>query len=256
MAQTAPRAVRSAFMQSRNAHEVVVVDDGSTDSRELCDALCEFVDHRFRYHKLPTNMGPAAARNAGARLASGDLLGFLDGDDELHPDWLESSMHAFTPSADTRIVTSGITRCDQRDGSTEDRLPERLGPAFHGMVARFHGPPTLLVDRRLFNQIGGYDPHLRYGENTDLGLRVAAVLGPNYEHQSAVVPQSLAQWNWAGPTRHSAPNRLASSLEILKKHQIALRRDPILRRRFLAEVEQCQAAMEAAPDPIDQLRLE
>jgi glycosyltransferase involved in cell wall biosynthesis len=75
-------AVRDSTVQP---HEVIVVDDGSTDG--TCDvareggAICVSVPEGPR--------GPAAARNTGARIATGNVLMFIDADVAVHPDALE-----------------------------------------------------------------------------------------------------------------------------------------------------------------------
>lgn len=68
--------------------EVILVDDGSTDgSGDLCDAVCER-DRRFTcIHQ--SNAGVSAARNAGIDVSKGDYIAFVDGDDVLHPCYLE-----------------------------------------------------------------------------------------------------------------------------------------------------------------------
>ncbi len=70
-------AVESALAQSYRDLEVIVVDDGSTDS--TMDVLAEYVD-RVLVISQP-NAGPSAARNRGATAAKGGILAFLDSDD-------------------------------------------------------------------------------------------------------------------------------------------------------------------------------
>ena len=92
--RTIARAVASLRIQSLQAFEVVIVDDGSTDTSweqlELCGAT---TDPRFRCVRQ-ANAGPGAARNAGARLAHGKYLAFLDADDEWLPEHLQRAVQA------------------------------------------------------------------------------------------------------------------------------------------------------------------
>src|SRR5262245_2421921 len=71
------RAVMSALAQTRLPDEIVVVDDGSTDGAG--DAVRE-LDPRVRVVRT-TGLGPAGARNAGARAARAEWLALLDSDD-------------------------------------------------------------------------------------------------------------------------------------------------------------------------------
>jgi glycosyltransferase involved in cell wall biosynthesis len=96
-ADTIGMCLGSIFAQSypRNHFEVIVVDDGSTDetasvARALADALKEPLTVLSQ-----ANAGPAAARNAGIRAASGTIVAFTDADCVATPNWLESLVHVF-----------------------------------------------------------------------------------------------------------------------------------------------------------------
>ena len=80
------RALSSIRAQTFEDFEVIVVDDGSTD--EGARAVESFDDARVRLvHQQ--NAGPGAARNRGIAEARGELLAFLDADDEWTPTYLE-----------------------------------------------------------------------------------------------------------------------------------------------------------------------
>jgi glycosyltransferase involved in cell wall biosynthesis len=83
-------AIESALAQTYKNFEVVVVDDGSTDaSREII--------HRFADRVLPvfkSNGGQSSAFNAGFTRASGDILSFLDSDDQFLPTKVEQVVQA------------------------------------------------------------------------------------------------------------------------------------------------------------------
>lgn len=92
-ASTLPRAIRSVLRQTRPDFELIVVDDGSTD--ETPDVVRRFDDQRIRSERLAGQRGANAARNAGIDMARGELVSFLDSDDELHPTHLERVLEAF-----------------------------------------------------------------------------------------------------------------------------------------------------------------
>lgn len=69
-------AIESVLRQSHPVAELIVVDDGSTDNTK--EVVQKYANVRYIYQ---SQRGPSAARNAGARMASGDWLAFLDSDD-------------------------------------------------------------------------------------------------------------------------------------------------------------------------------
>lgn len=82
----------SCLEQSVPAREVILIDDGSTD--DTSTVIGPFLD-RITYVPIP-NGGVSAARNEGARRATGDWLLFLDSDDILLPTAIESLLKAAT----------------------------------------------------------------------------------------------------------------------------------------------------------------
>ncbi len=72
------------FRRIRRDIEIVVVDDCSTDETPSLIRAAELPENvKLIYHRMPENTGAGAARNAGLELASGDLVMFLDADDQL-----------------------------------------------------------------------------------------------------------------------------------------------------------------------------
>ena len=75
-----PRCVESIMHQTYRKLEIILVDDGSTDgSGDICDEYAGKDDRILVIHKK--NGGLSDARNAGLERASGDYIGFVDGDD-------------------------------------------------------------------------------------------------------------------------------------------------------------------------------
>lgn len=100
------RCLESVSVQSFSDWECILVNDGSTDSSgAICDGWC-IRDERFKsIHQ--SNRGVSTARNNGILASSGDYLCFIDADDWVEADYLESMIgHA----ADADLVVSGQTR--------------------------------------------------------------------------------------------------------------------------------------------------
>lgn len=102
------KCVRSLLDQTYSNLEIILVDDGSTDSSPvLCDKLAEEDNRVVVSHKR--NGGLSDARNHGIALASGEYLSFIDGDDYLSQGAYEAVVAEFEGAAD--IVAFGIELC-------------------------------------------------------------------------------------------------------------------------------------------------
>jgi glycosyltransferase involved in cell wall biosynthesis len=97
-------AIESAFAQRPGAVEVIVVDDESTDNTQ--EALAERFGSSIKLLRMPRRCGPGAARNAGVRVATGELLAFLDSDDVWLPGKLDAELRMFERFPDAEAVVS------------------------------------------------------------------------------------------------------------------------------------------------------
>ncbi|HUY67850.1 MAG TPA: glycosyltransferase family 2 protein [Alphaproteobacteria bacterium] len=170
------RAVMSALGQDGVAVEVIVVDDGSTDSTRA--ALSRIADPRVRRVDLPENRGPGAARNAGIAHATAPWIAILDGDDAFASGRLARCLaRARLLSAD--IVVDNI---EVRREADDARFPMFVPRKFARMealdLARFiagnvffrggyslgYLKPVFSMDFLRRNKIA-YDSSLRIGED-------------------------------------------------------------------------------------------
>lgn len=84
-------SLNSVFAQTYESFEIILINDGSKDTKELEVALEPYFDKII--YGSQKNSGAAQARNAAICLARGELIAFLDGDDVWHSDFLESSVN-------------------------------------------------------------------------------------------------------------------------------------------------------------------
>ena len=111
-------AVESALQQRHRAVEVIVVDDASTDNTS--EMLKNTFGARIHVLKLAIRRGPGAARNAGALLACGEYVAFLDSDDVWLPGKLDAELRVFAefPQANAVVSDSQNFFAGQPDGES------------------------------------------------------------------------------------------------------------------------------------------
>jgi len=173
-AGTIDRTLGSVRSQRFTDFEVIVVDDGSGDATADIALAHAALDARVRVLRCP-HAGVAAARNAGARVAGGEHLVFLDCDDEVDEQWLlRLHQEANTLEAGDRPdLVFGAARAEVSGGETRHWQIAPLGPAFGSIDGAFISG-MFAVRRSLFEEVGGYAVGLEYSENTELGLRLTA----------------------------------------------------------------------------------
>jgi glycosyltransferase involved in cell wall biosynthesis len=159
------RTLRSVLNQSYENIEVIVVDDGSTDSTVAVAKQVAAHDPRVSCHSGP-RAGVAAARNCGIAQARGEFIAPVDADDLWHKDKLLLQRDALSKAG----VRAGVAYCwsvfiDEMDNtlSGKRRRPPRLeGDVLPALLEQnFLGnASTPLIRRSCFDAVGGYDPGL------------------------------------------------------------------------------------------------
>ena len=128
--------------------EVIVVDDGSTDgSAAICD---EFAAGRDGWRVLhQANAGLGAARNAGLDAATGEFVGFVDGDDELLPAY--AALPARAQAAGGDVATGAVQRLEGRRRWPSGLHAQALAGV--GEQATLTQQPSLLYDTTAWNKV-------------------------------------------------------------------------------------------------------
>lgn len=211
-AATVGNAIESALCQTFSDLEVIVVDDGSSDGTDKI--LEETYGDRIRYF-AQANQGVSAARNKGLAEARGEWIALLDSDDLWEKEKLEWQFKAVEQFGsrcggcytDTRFFNYPETRTmfqlaeesyrhEETMGINADVLRVLLRPGGGGMVVC---TCTLLVRADVVGRSGGFNPNLRFGEDSEFMFRLALLTDFCYVNRPLVsVDRSPAEIRHVG----------------------------------------------------------
>lgn len=198
--KTIARCLQACLAQTHAELEVLVVDDGSTDGTAG-------IVRSFPVHYVPQqNRGPAAARNLGARGASGDILAFTDADCVPRPDWIERLLGGFKD----RIVAVGGTYGIVNPEHVLARVVHAEILARHerfGDTVDFLGSFNVAYRKIPFLSVGGFDESFRAAsaEDNDLAYRMS-----DYGGELAFIPNAIVD--------HHHPEKLLPYLRTQMRH--------------------------------------
>lgn len=202
--------IESVLNQTLPAREVIIIDDGSTDdSAEVAAAFGERV--KFVAQE---NQGVCAARNNGAKRASGDVIAFMDSDDIWRPEKLAKQIKAFEADSEVGIVSCGI-RFFNPQGETIVEYNEGMNGYCARDILLYEKPvlnttaSAIAVRRDVFERIGGFDENraLFSAEDREFCYRAALV------SKLAFVPEILVDYRIHGGNGHLNILRMERALE-------------------------------------------
>jgi glycosyltransferase involved in cell wall biosynthesis len=190
------KAIQSVVDQTIAPHEIIVVNDGSTDAS--ASILAELaIKYPIQYYQKE-NGGQSSARNFGVRVSQGELIAFLDQDDVWYPNHLEELVKPFLEKSYPEL---GWTYSTIDEIGAEDEL-YRLDilsycDARHPKKSlaqclstdMFVIPSVTLVSKKAFNDVAGFDERLSGYEDDDLFLRIFSK-----GYGNVFINKSLAQW--------------------------------------------------------------
>ena len=121
---TLERCIKSILRQSFSDYEIIIIDDGSTDSsREISDLYCRRDKRMQVVHQ--NNSGVSVARNVGINIASGQYIMFVDSDDEIESSFFAEYIEA-VEKTNCDIIIGGYTKVSVDESKSEHR-PNKQG---------------------------------------------------------------------------------------------------------------------------------
>jgi glycosyltransferase involved in cell wall biosynthesis len=214
------RALHSVRSQTAPPGEIIVIDDGSTDRGG--EVVQSFTDPRIRLIRQK-NQGVSAARNRGIAEAQGEIIAFLDADDEWRPNFLaiiqklrqgypEAGLYAtayavVSPQGKQQSRIFKLFQSDRAHGLITDYFRVALGfPVWTSAAA---------VPRRVLDEVGGFRVSEVQEEDVDLWLRIALGYPMAWSSEPAAVyhkdatNRSVGFQRWSGEPLISRTGRQA-----------------------------------------------
>lgn len=205
-------AIASALAQTKPLFELIVVDDCSP--AELAPVVAAFGD-RVRHLRLPRNGGPSAARNAGVEAASGEVVAFLDDDDEWLPEKLARQLAPLAQGYEACLCGWQRLGGDFRQVRSVDEVTEEMlrpGNVYCG--------GTGLVARRAALLEEPFDVRITQGEDWDVYVRLAQRRPLAYVREALYLFRySDDHTSMTQSSRRESPQQLLARAAVLTKHR-------------------------------------
>jgi glycosyltransferase involved in cell wall biosynthesis len=216
-------AIESVLSQTLKPSQIILVDDCSTDgSPEVIEGYASRYDDLVTPIYHTENLGVARSRIDGVEAATGDYVSHVDGDDRFLPTKLENEARLLQDDKRVQIAFSDyyyVTADGSRTGSWADSDKPPVGDVFCRTFARDFPKRGLfrneLTERRAWERIGYYDPHLSLYEDYEMLIRLTKHLRVAYHDE----PLSEYRIHEAGLSRARAQEHLAALDYIYEKNE-------------------------------------
>ena len=242
-----PRCLACIEMQTYNNLEIILVDDGSTDSTgRICDEYA-VKDKRARVIHHPQNIGLWAARNTGQDAAHGEYIWMPDGDDYFHKDIVKVMMEAINQTCssgekyDLVIVKHAQTFRFDEDVSSEIK-PAFVEKTLEEVLDVFMCPEDHFTGRNVWNKLcrkelirdirtGNY----KYAQDCDLSLKVY-LKSPRIIYVDTLLYYFLRRPSCIGFTPGYSLHSKQCLVRVLYDNYISRDNIPACYRRFILEM--------------------
>jgi glycosyltransferase involved in cell wall biosynthesis len=207
-------AILSVINQSYFNWQLIIVDDGSTDSSVL--QIKQYL-HDVRINLVRQgNHGPSVARNRGLELSCGELIAFIDSDDVWVNTKIEEQVAIFEQDEDLAMISADMRLLNENNVVAESCFEHNgyefvaSGDIYKNLLKEnFIFTPMVLIRKRVLDAVGKFDPNLRISEDRDLWLRIAR------NHKIIVLDRILGD-------RRIHKTNTTSDRELYAKHQIKM----------------------------------
>lgn len=167
------KAIESVLEQSYRIFELIIINDGSTDTTEqICKS---YSDQRIKYI-YQKNKGLSAARNIGMKKSTGNFITFLDDDDIFYKDKLKRQIEYFMNNENVDVLYSFANRIN-----IEDKIINTLSYNYTGNITKrllkgniINSPASIMITKRAIDSVGFFKEYLKSSEDLDYWLRLSS----------------------------------------------------------------------------------
>jgi glycosyltransferase involved in cell wall biosynthesis len=223
-------AVDSALAQTVQPLEIIVIDDGSTDTTP--EAMAGYASDPRVCYLRQKNAGQSTARNNGIRAARGEFIALLDADDRWKPDKLAKQLGKFSDDG-IGVVFSGSQVFDEHGIRSENRANEdACADILQSLITTTaFVPSSVVVRKRCFDTCGLFDESLKKVEDREMWIRLAK------RYRFSCAPDCLVEYRLlAGALNMQTEGMEEAYCETLRRAFAdgPLQRRPLLRAKALA----------------------
>ena len=211
------RAIRSVLVQTYRNMELVVFDDGSSQS--LADEVNAIGDDRVRFFRLENNHGLHVARALAVDKAGGEFIALLDDDDYWLPEKIDKQMAVICAQPRTGLVCCAAIDI-YPDGTKMTRFPPSRKITYRQeLIYECSIASSVLFRRTAYEEVGGFDKRLRRCGDWDCWIRISRI----YDIQSIMEPLLVTRMRRNSLQRSDDVESFAQDrLRVLKKNIEAL----------------------------------
>lgn len=229
------KTLQSVFDQTFTDWELIVVNDGSTDnSLQVATEVVEGVSERFPEGKLniisQNNSGVSVARNNGVAASHGEYVCFLDADDWWETTFLEEMDKLISEFPDAGIYGTGYNIINETRHKTRvapigvDENFEKGYINYCKVYAKTLCMPltsiTVAIRRAVFDEMQGFKPNLKLGEDFELWIRIALKYKVSFLNKAlANYNQDVDAANRGTHHLHAPENHMLWNLDYLEEEE-------------------------------------
>ncbi|WP_198029929.1 glycosyltransferase family 2 protein [Christiangramia salexigens] len=226
-----PNAIRSVLNQTEINWELIIVDDCSTDN--IVEVISGYKNNRIKFYQLSENKGNAGARNVGVKSAKGQYIVFLDSDDQMESNCLQTFSDLIIKKPEVKFAFGGYYIFNKETGTkTRKKWKPDSSKSFLKELKIGTGC-GLMVKKNCFEKVGYFDERLRVAVDTDWLIRLERA----YPYE-ALDECLVTVFKHPGERVRNNKQQLLKSYEIiLEKNKIEIYSDSEILFKFLYKLQ-------------------